>query len=244
MRLTVLILGLSCLVAGCGGRQPLGPVVSADGRLSSQVQIVNASALPPPSGTDYMEQGRPYRIGPYDTLIIDVFGIEELSRREIRADGSGRISFPLAGTVDAFGKTPQELEEAIEEQLRSRYVRNPEVSVNLKEAVSQAVTVDGQVRDPGIYPVVGRMTLMRAIARASGLTDLAKADDVVIFRTVEGRRMAALYNLAAIRRGMYDDPEVYANDIVVVGDNEARRIFRDILQVAPLLTSPLVVALQ
>jgi polysaccharide biosynthesis/export protein len=66
----------------------------------------------------------------------------------------------------------------------------------------------------------------------------------VIFRTVEGKQLAALYNLKAIRRGNYDDPEVFANDVVVVGDSSARRLFRDILQVVPLLTTPIIVALQ
>jgi polysaccharide biosynthesis/export protein len=62
----------------------------------------------------------------------------------------------------------------------------------------------------------------------------------VIFRTVGGRKMAAMYNLGAIERGAYEDPEVYANDVVVVGDSPSRRIFRDILQAAPLLTAPII----
>ncbi|WP_196782026.1 hypothetical protein, partial [Salmonella enterica] len=73
------------------------------------------------------------------------------------------------------------------------------------------------------------MTLMRAVATAKGTTEFAKLDDVVIFRTVNGQKMAALYNLKAIRQGAYDDPEVFANDVVVVGDSPARRLFKDIL---------------
>jgi polysaccharide export outer membrane protein len=61
---------------------------------------------------------------------------------------------------------------------------------------------------------------------------------------VNGQQLAALYNLQAIRRGVYDDPEVYANDVVVVGDSAARRLFRDALQVVPLLSTPLIIALQ
>jgi polysaccharide biosynthesis/export protein len=66
----------------------------------------------------------------------------------------------------------------------------------------------------------------------------------VIFRTVKGQQLAALYNLKAIRRGNYQDPEVFANDVVVVGDSQARRLFKDALQFVPLLTTPLVIALQ
>ena len=66
----------------------------------------------------------------------------------------------------------------------------------------------------------------------------------MIFRTVNGQKMAALYNLKAIRRGYYTDPEVFANDVVVVGDSQARRLFKDALQVAPTLLTPLIYILQ
>lgn len=242
MRVRDLALPICCLAAACGGPGPLGPVQTASGP-SSQVRMIDAAVLPPPTGADLVGQARPYLVGPLDTLMVDVFGVEELTRREVRADAAGRISLPLAGTIEAAGKTPAELEAEIAHQLRRNFVRDPQVSVNLREAVSQTVTVDGQVRQPGVFPVLGRTTLMQAIARASGLGEYARLEDVVVFRTVNGQRYAALYNLRAIRRGAYDDPEVFANDVIMVGDNPARRIFRDILQVAPLLTSPLVVAL-
>jgi polysaccharide export outer membrane protein len=56
--------------------------------------------------------------------------------------------------------------------------------------------------------------------------------------------MAALYNLKSIRRGVYNDPEVFANDVVVVGDSQARRLFKDALQVTPALLTPLIYILQ
>jgi polysaccharide biosynthesis/export protein len=129
-------------------------------------------------------------------------------------------------------------------RLAGNYVRDPQVTVNLEETVSQVVTVDGQVTRPGLYPVIGRMTLMRAVANAGGTAEFARLDDVVVFRTVAGQRYAALYNLRAIRRGVYADPEIFANDIVVVGDSQARRIFRDILQAAPLITTPIIALVQ
>jgi polysaccharide biosynthesis/export protein len=238
MRNRFSVVVLSMLLASCGGTQ-LGNVNS-----SSDLQVVKQGALPEPMRIDLFEQNRPYLIGPFDKLIIDVFGIEELSKQEVQTDAGGRISFPLAGIIEAAGKTPGELEEEIEQRLRGQYVRDPQVTVNLKETVSQVITVDGQVKEPGLYPVVGRMTLMRAVATAKGTAEFAKLDDIVIFRTVNGQKMAALYNLKAIRRGYYDDPEVFANDVVVVGDSQARRLFKDALQLVPLLTTPLIVALQ
>ncbi len=224
------------LLAGCSGPKALGG--------ASNISVMPGNELPAPDRTDLLSESRPYLIGPFDKLTIDVFGIEELSQKEVQTDASGRISFPLAGIIEAAGKTPAEIEDEIEVRLRSRYVRDPQVSVNLKETVSQVITVDGQVKDPGLYPVIGKMTLMRAVATAKGTAEFAKLDDVVIFRTVKGQQLAALYNLEAIRRGNYADPEVFANDVVIVGDSQARRLFKDAMQIVPLLTTPLIIALQ
>jgi polysaccharide export outer membrane protein len=187
---------------------------------------------------------RPYLIGPFDELSVNVFGLPELSRQQVQADASGRISLPLVGTIEASGKTPQQLAQEIEQGLRKRFIRDPQVSVNLLETVSQVVTVEGEVQQPGLYPVIGRMTLLRAVATARGLTEQASRREVVVFRTVEGQKMAGLYNLDAIRRGTYADPEIFANDVVVVGESRSRRMFETILQTAPLLTTPLILLLQ
>lgn len=225
---------LTALTAGCAS-----PRLAQNG----DVKVVEGSALPPPSRIDIVREERPYLVGPFDKLAIDVFGIPELSR-EIQADASGRISLPLVGSVEAAGNTPAAIAEMIEERLRGRYVRDPQVSVNLTETISQTVTVDGQVREPGSYPVVGRMTLMRAIARARGLAEFARASHVVVFRTVNEQDMAALYDLRAIRQGLYADPEVFPDDVVVVGESQARRVFRDVIQSSGLITAPIIGILQ
>lgn len=227
---------MASALAGCGGREPL---VSTPG-----LQVVEgATGLPTPTRGDLTVGDRPSLIGPLDTIGVDVFNVPELSR-EVQVDASGRISMPLIGTVDARGKTAQELAAQVETALRGRYIRNPQVTINIRSSVSQVVTIDGQVVEPGLYPVTNQMTLMRAVASAKGLSEFASQDDVVILRTVEGKRMAALYNIGQIRRGAYIDPAVYANDVIIVGDSPARRRFRDIVSVAPLLAAPLVAILQ
>ncbi|KMS51623.1 GumB [Sphingobium baderi LL03] len=162
----------------------------------------------------------------------------------MQVDASGRISMPLIGTVDARNKTADELARTIEDALKGRYVRNPQVTVNIKSSVSQVVTVDGEVTEPGLYPVTNQMTLMRVIASAKGLNEFAKREQVVILRTVDNQRMAGLYDLGAIRRGAYVDPPIYANDVVIVGDSPERRLFRDIVSLAPLVAAPLVAILR
>lgn len=223
-------------LSACGGRLPL--------QSTERLTVVqNSGGLPAPDRNDLTAGDRPSLIGPLDTIQVDVFNVEELSR-EMQVDASGRISMPLVGTIDARGKTAGELADDIEAALRGRYVRNPEVTVNIKSSVSQVVTIDGQVVEPGLYPVTNQMTLMRAIASAKGLSEFAREDDVIILRTVNSQKMAGLYNVTAIRRGAYDDPAIYANDVIVVGDSPQRRLFRDFVSLSPLLAGPLIAILQ
>jgi polysaccharide biosynthesis/export protein len=227
------------VIVACAGCSHTPPVQS-----SSRLTVIRDSqALPEPNRNDLTAADRPALIGPLDTIQVDVFNIADLSR-EMQVDSSGRIAMPLAGTIDAGGKTAEELARSIEEALRKRYVRNPEVTVNIRSSVSQVVTVDGQVVEPGLYPVTNQMTLMRVIASAKGLSEFARQEDVVILRTVNSQKMAGLYSLAAIRSGVYDDPAIYANDIVIIGDSPQRRLFRDFIALSPVLVGPLIAILR
>lgn len=232
-----LLLSVSLLVVGCSGSvKPVGG--------ASNLRVVESSVLPSPTVEDYRLPSRAYAIGPFDKLRIDVMGMPEFSLLEIQADAGGRFSVPLAGSIEAGGKTPDEVSSLIRSRLQAEHVRDPKVSVNLLETVSQQITVEGEVETPGLYPAVGRMTLLSTIARAEGTTEFTNLNDVIVFRTVDNQKYAALYSLAAIRRGAYEDPEIFANDRVIVGDSPQRRLFRDLLQVVPLVTTPLVIALQ
>jgi polysaccharide export outer membrane protein len=206
--------------------------------------MVVAEALPEPAQTGPGGGRIAFKLGADDLVAIKVFGSEEASVPRLRIDKSGRLSVPIAGVIDASGLSLEELEAEIERRLRANFFRQPQVSVNLLEIESARVTVDGQVMQPGVYPAIPDMTLLQAVASARGTTESARLNEVVIFRTVEGRRYAALYDLREIRRGNYADPRIYANDIITIGDSSARRLFRDFISVIPLLTTPLIVAFQ
>lgn len=223
-------------IAGCASNIP--PVGGMPG-----LQLVQTDGLPVPAGIDVALGARPYLIGPFDKLQITVFGIEGMDQK-MQVDSSGRINFPLAGEVLTTGKTPGQLASEIESRLRDKFIRNPHVSVNVEESVSQVVTVDGQVTKPGLYPVFGNMTLLRTIATAGGATEYAKLDDVVVFRTVDGVNYAGLYNLQAIRRGAYSDPQIFSNDIILVGDSPQRRMFQQFLAASGLIATPIVAIIQ
>lgn len=219
---------LSCLaLAGCAGPSSFGG--------APNLTMLPAQELPAPTLNDLEASSRPYRVGPFDKLTIDVFGSEELSKKEVQVDASGRITFPLIGTVEVAGKTPGEIGMLMQNSFRGRFIRDPQISVNLKEIVSQTVTIGGEVKKPGVYPIVGEMTLMTAIASAEGWTDVANKGEVVVFRKVGGKEYAAIYNVKAIEKGRYADPDIYASDVVMVGDSQARKIWKDVLTASPLL---------
>lgn len=174
-----------------------------------------------------------YRVGAQDLLEISVFQVNELNRT-VRVNSNGQISLPLVGMVVAGGKTVQELETEIAGKLNETYLQDPQVSVFVKEFTSQRVTLEGAVRKPGIYPVTGRTSLLQAIAQAEGVTELANLDGVVVFRTIEGQRMAAVFSLSQIRAGDAEDPQIYGDDIIVVDQSGSKTGLRNILQTIPI----------
>lgn len=226
--------GLLCLliVSGCVSQKSAG--LDPNGAVATSLR-----ELPAPTSADGLTHSPEYTIGPFDELTVKVFGAEELSG-DFTADAQGTIAIPLAGSIEAGGLAPRQLSDRIAASLRM-YLKDPQVTVNVKELRSRTITVDGQVRDPGVFAATNNLSLMRAIATAKGLAEDADAKDVVIFRTVSGQKMAALYNLGAIRRGTYADPLVYPNDVIVVGDSPSTRLIREL---APAIASPLILLLQ
>ena len=208
---------MAVALSGCASNPTLG-------NQSGAVQV--AGALPPPDQTGMALDLSSYKIGPLDVIRVEVFGAPELTR-EAEVDAAGNFSVPLAGVVVAAGRTPAELSSTIAQQLRARYLKNPQVSVNIVKAQSKTFTVDGAVRQPGLYPIVGRMTLQQAIATARGADAAANLNNVVIFRTAGNQKVAALFSLSDIRAGRLVDPEIYGNDIVIVGESAMRRFIRD-----------------
>lgn len=194
---------------------------------SNSGAVAVAGSLPPPDSPFAATQVMPYRIGPGDELQVSVFGTPDLDRTAI-VDSAGSFSMPLAGPLTAAGKTPQEFARDIEDKLRQGYLNDPKVAVNIKQATNQQmVTIDGEVTQPGLYPVNGPMSLMQMIATARGATDQANIRNVIVFRTVSGRKMAAMFDLKDVRSGRIPDPQIYGNDIVVVGESAVQKFLKN-----------------
>lgn len=120
-----------------------------------------------------------YRIGREDVLEVVVWHEPELTRViPVRPDG--RISLPLAGEIEAAGRTPAELQVGLAKAL-SPYIKDATVAVLVREINAARVFVLGEVARPGGFPLRGPMTVVQAVALAGGRTPFG-SDEVVWLR--------------------------------------------------------------
>jgi len=195
--------------------------------LSGAPALAAGTNLPPPDSVTQIRSGGEYRVGPQDMLDINVSQVEELSK-PVQVDTGGKILLPLVGQLQAAGRTPAELSQDIATALKQHYMKDPQVVVSVKESQSQRVTVDGAVGQPGVYPLAGPTTLMQAVSLARGADPkLANIHRVAIFRTINGERRSAFYDLSRIRSGQAEDPPVYGSDIVVVDTSGTKNFFQN-----------------
>lgn len=187
------------------------------------------AALPPAGAAVQPTAVAPedYRLGPRDVIAVNVFQEPDLSAPNLPVSLGGNISLPLLGELAAAGKTTGQLTREITALLNARYLRNARVAISIVKAVNFTVTVDGQVRRPGVYEIPGgRLSLLQAVALGEGATELAKLSEVVIIRSVGGRRYAARFDLKEIRAARAPDPQVRQSDIVVVGYSQSARLLQ------------------
>ena len=208
-------------LAACVRTVPTG---LPSGAVAYERMAVPASAYP----AEYQ-----LRIG--DRVDIKVLQEEDFSAEKAIVDTSGNVSIPMLGAVQAVGKTQDELAGDIRDRLAGSYLRDPRVSVLLETPAVQTVSVEGEVDQPGVYEIAPGSTLLTAVALARSPTERAKLDQVLIFRTVNGERLGARFDLAAIRSGRDPDPFILPDDVVVVGYSQVRGVFLDFLKSAPLL---------
>lgn len=205
---------------------------SSSGIKSGTAKAVEATQfLPAPDTTNAAGAyvGAPdYRVGPLDLIEVSVFQVEDLNRT-VRINSSGQISLPLIGAVVAGGKTVGELEAEIAAKLKAQFLQDPQVSVFVKEFSSQRITVEGAVKNPGIFPITGKTSLLQAIALARGFEELADERTVIVFRVIEGKKMAALFDIRQIRAGELEDPQIYGDDIVVVERSGVRSAYKSLV---------------
>ena len=224
-RISALIVsGFLLLLAACGGPRPTS---LPHGQAAYEV-------VPPPPEVAAAPVLRQLQAG--DAITVQVYREPDLGVDKAVLDELGNVQMPLIGQVEASGRTPTELARQIEQRLGQRYLRNPRVTVAVTNAIPRSVTVEGQVGAPGVFALGRNDTLLTSLARAGSPTQLARLNEVMVFRTVNGQRMGAVFDVRQIRVGGAPDPQIVDGDVIVVGYDALRGAFRDFLSVTPLLT--------
>lgn len=223
---------LLVMASGCfAQRPPQSYVTSPDGVFRPSIPEQPAgsgggqpASAGPAQGTGL---GSEYRVGANDLLEIEVLNLEN-GKRTVRVNAAGYITLPLIGAVTVAGLTQQQVEEHVGGLYGQKYLQNPQVSVFIREFTTQRITIDGAVARPGIYPIVGQMTLIRALALAGGFGQIANSTEVKIFRQGDkGERQVATFDIERIRAGTHEDPPIRGDDLIVVQRDATRALLKD-----------------
>jgi polysaccharide export outer membrane protein len=165
--------------------------------------------VPPPATDDTT-------LGPGDSFTVRVFGEDALSG-DHQVAPNGTINFPLLGAVKVEGLEPTEVATKLENELRDRdLLRDPHVSVYVREYASKRISVVGAVANPGAFPLEPGMTVVQAISMAGGFSSLADRDGTVVTRRVGGETVRYRVPVERVTRGQAEDIEVAAGDIIFV----------------------------
>ncbi len=190
----------------------LGAGIAAQSPKSAPSAASQPSEQTPAQGHDSS-----FVIGNDDLLAINVWKEPEVSRSiPVRSDG--KISLPLAGELQAAGRTPLQLEQDIADKLRP-YIADPQVTVIVQQINSQRYNILGQVARPGTYSVTLATTVLDAIANAGGFRDFAKKKDVyVLRRNPDGSETRIPFNYKDVIKGVKSEQNIklQPNDTIVV----------------------------
>lgn len=152
--------------------QPASSAVQPSDRTGTGSQAPDGNARTPDSSSRLL-------ISPGDELEITVYGVPELATHA-RVDSEGNILLPLLGSVRVGGETSNEAVRKIEDSLRqANLMKNPQVSLYVKDYATAGISVAGQVTKPGVYPALGPHRLFDILQAAGGPTDKA-ANSVII----------------------------------------------------------------
>jgi polysaccharide biosynthesis/export protein len=221
--------GVTSLADASSGGPGFAPTASAhaEAAATQSAEKLTAAAT---AGTSV------YMIGPMDVLDISVYQVPDLTKT-VQVGDDGTINYPLIGDIPASGRTAHQLEHEMQQKLGGNFVRSPQVSVYVKESNSQRVTIEGSIKSSGVFSLKGRTTLMQVVAMAGGINMDTDSGQVVVFRTVNGTRSAARFDIDAIRAGNANDPELQPGDVIVVDTSSTKLALQNVLKVLPLATT-------
>lgn len=240
MKIIITLLSLTLLSACSGNYKPATAAETA--AAAHSVQVLNnapTTGVPQYNGrltrTAMSSPSASTVISPQDTLDVSVFKVPDLSLKKIKVESSGIISMPLIGSVKVTGLSISQAEQKITQKLK-QYMQDPKVSITrTDQALSKRVTVEGEVKTPGVFAIKGSLSFLQAIAMAQGLSDIGDSRNVLFYR--DGQQYNV--NLDLVRTGKIADPGLRGDDRIVVLKDQAKVSEKKTLEYIPVLTAPL-----
>jgi len=142
-----------------------------------------------------------------DRVRVSVYQEDDLTSLT-RIDARGRINLPLLGEVTIGGLTVVEAQQAIQTAYKEgRFLRNPQVTVNVEEYAPREVSIQGQIRNPGRYtlPIESTFTVVELVTKAGGISDIGKGSAVSITRVLpDGSKKVFVVDVDNVIKGKKD----------------------------------------
>ena len=192
-----------------------GPLV-AEQQVAPPATPSATAPAPTPAAAPAVAIPADYVVGPEDVLSIVVWREKDLST-DVVVRPDGRITLPLINDVVAQGLTPDQLRDQLKAQF-DKFVEDSSVTVVVKQINSRKVFITGMVGKAGAYPLISTMTVLQLISMAGGLNEFARAKEIVVMRTENGKPKALKFNYEDVRKGrkLQQNIELRPGDTVVV----------------------------
>lgn len=157
-------------------------------------------------------------LGAGDVVDIRIFDEKDLSgSHQISSEGFVRL--PLIGMIQISGMDSEQAAALIAAEYQKKYLKNPEVSLFVQQFNSRKIYLLGQVKSPGPYPYEEKMTLIAAVAKAGGPTQLAAANRTLISRIKDGKKVRLTAKVSDIGKGEAEDIAIFPGDIIFIPES-------------------------
>jgi polysaccharide export outer membrane protein len=169
---------------------------------------------------------RAYRVGPGDLLELKVFEVKELDQT-VRVSEDGSITLPLLGRVLVEGLTQEGVVQKLAGLLQAKYVKNPQVTIFIKEYKNQQVAVIGAVEKAGSYELVGRKNLLQIISMAGGFSETAGNEVFILREGPDGQTSTISIDLKdlLVNGNQALNVPIEPNDVINVPVDKEIRVF-------------------
>ena len=157
-------------------------------------------------------------VGPDDVFALRIVGEKDLPD-EFQVASDGTVDLPYIHRVQVAGLEPNEIARVVREKLiADQILKDPSVTVMIKEYRSKKITVLGQVQKPGSFPLTSGLTLLQAVSVSGGFTSIAKTDHVRLTRKLKNGSKTVILSVDAITEGKSPDLPLQAGDVIYISE--------------------------